>query len=303
MSLKIQHQGPHDQISDENYRQVARLLYDLSGIHLPVGKSAMVSSRLARCLRGTKIPSIDAFCKLLSNPENLAAREKFVSALTTNTTQFHREAHHFDYLRTQILPDLITRARVGGRVRIWSAGCSSGEEAYGLAFQCLDLGGRNPLGDLRILATDIDRHTLARARDGIYPAAALRPLPASQATAYFKRINTGNMVSVSDRPRALVSFRHLNLKADWPISGNFDVIFCRNVAIYFDEQVQARLWRRLCDRISPGGAIFIGHSEHIPEEITGDFHVVGNGIFRRKGSGPSRPEQTLKKEKSHELEG
>lgn len=284
MTLGLQNGGPgaDDLISEAAYARVAQLLHEMTGIHLPPGKRAMVSSRLAKPLRRTGVAGLDAYCQLLARPDAGPVQDEFISALTTNTTQFNREAHHFDHLRDAVLPDLAARIEAGHRVRLWSAGCSSGEEAYGLAFHVLDQCPGAPSRDLRILATDIDHRVLARARQARYPASALAPLPAPQAQRYFEPVPASSTLrQVIAEARGLVAFRHLNLKQDWPFSGHFDVIFCRNVAIYFDQATQDRLWRRLCDRVAPGGLLYIGHSESIPPAITEGFELAANGVFRR----------------------
>lgn len=286
MTLKLQNRAARvdEPISEEAYARVARLLHDLTGIHLPPGKRAMVASRLSKPLRKAGVAGIDAYCRLLAQPGATRSQEDFISALTTNTTRFNREAHHFDHLCRDILPGLAAKIQDGQRVRLWSAGCSSGEEAYGLAFHVLDQCPSAPSRDLRILATDIDHRILDRARQASYPASAAAALPGGQASRYFEAASASTtLLQVKPAARQLIAFRHLNLKDDWPFSGQFDVIFCRNVAIYFDEATQARLWRRLCDRVLPGGVLYIGHSENIPDDITEGFALAGNGVFRRTG--------------------
>lgn len=297
MTLNLKNRTAHgdEPISEEAYARVAQLLHDLTGIHLPPGKRAMVASRLSRPLRNAGVAGIDAYCRLLAHPGATRQQEDFISALTTNTTQFNREAHHFDHLCRDILPGLAARAQDGQRVRLWSAGCSSGEEAYGLAFHVLDHCPSAPSRDLRILATDIDHRILARARKASYPATAAVALPGDQTSRYFETApGSSTLLEVKPAARQLIAFRHLNLKDDWPFAGQFDVIFCRNVAIYFDEATQARLWRRLCDRVLPGGVLYIGHSESIPDDIANGFALVGNGVFRRTGpdAGSEKPNKS-----------
>ncbi|TNF18615.1 MAG: chemotaxis protein [Rhodobacteraceae bacterium] len=292
LNLKNRAARADDLISEEAYARVAQLLHELTGIHLPQGKRAMVSSRLSRPLRNAGVADIDAYCRVLAQPGATRQQDEFISALTTNTTRFNREAHHFDHLCQDVLPALAAKAQEGRRVRLWSAGCSSGEEAYGLAFHVLDHCPGAPTRDLRILATDIDNRILARARQARYPASALAALPGDQASRYFDPAPAGSThCQVSAAARQLIAFRHLNLKQDWPFAGRFDVIFCRNVAIYFDETTQVHLWRRLCDRVLPGGVLYIGHSESIPPDITAGFAVAGNGIFQRHGrdTGAAQP--------------
>ncbi|WP_103764419.1 CheR family methyltransferase [Roseovarius confluentis] len=267
-------------ISSHEFATVADLIKRMTGIHISSNKRAMVSGRLAKRLKALGISSVDAYCDWLQRPGNAAEQDAFISALTTNMTRFNREDHHFTHLTDHILPGLAAAARSGRRVRLWSAACSTGEEAYDLAFRVLDACPEAARLDIRILATDIDKTALGTARAGVYPAASLSDLPHGFADCHLERgKGAGNMVRVADAPRDLVTFRCLNLNGDWPFNGAFDVIMCRNVTIYFDEDTQARLWRRLADRITPGGALYVGHSELLPEAIAIRFTQQERGAF------------------------
>ncbi|MEZ5716147.1 MAG: protein-glutamate O-methyltransferase CheR [Paracoccaceae bacterium] len=179
-------------------------------------------------------------------------------------TRFFREDHHFQTLETEILPDLIQRVRQGGRARIWSAGCSTGEEPYSIAIRLLEAMPDAGKFDIRILGTDIDRNVVAHARDGQYVNVDETHLPRPLRERYFTRADgPPGALQVAPDVRALVSMAELNLLKDWPMKGPFDVIFCRNVVIYFDAETQARLWTRFADILAPGGRLFLGHSERV----------------------------------------
>lgn len=277
-------------ISPDDFAIVADLLKRMTGIHIGSNKRAMVSGRLAKRLKALKIGSVDAYCTWLQQPGNTAEQDAFISALTTNMTRFNREDHHFTHLADHILPGLAAAARAGRRVRLWSAACSTGEEAYDLAFRMLDACPEAAQLDLRILATDIDKSALSVAHAGLYPATAVSDLPDGFAERHLDQgAGINGMARVAQRARDLITFRCLNLNGEWPFKGRFDVIMCRNVTIYFDEDTQARLWQRLADRIEPGGALYVGHSELLPEAIAMRFTQHERGAFCLPPDTPSRP--------------
>ena len=197
-------------------------------------------------------------------------RQKMLAALTTNVTRFFREPHHFDHLRTRVLPRLAERARAGARVRLWSAGCSTGPEPYSIAMTLLEVLPEAVELDVRILATDIDPNVLAEAREGLYSDQALEPAPTEGRRRWFKpEKGSGQLMwRAAETLQSLIAFRELNLVAQpWPMKGRFDAIFCRNVMIYFDEPTQREVVRNLANRLEPGGQLYIGHSERVaPEE-------------------------------------
>lgn len=279
MTGEPMHLLDEDSISDADFARIARLVREMTGIDLQPHKRAMVAARLAKRLRATGIATAAKYCDQLENGSAGEETSHFVNAYTTNMTRFNREEHHFEQLVAETLPPLIERAMKGGRVRIWSAGCSSGEEPYGLAFHILDLCPRAPELDIKILASDIDLDILERARTGVYPASAADNLPSEQVKAYLAVTENGDL-SVTPSARDLVAFRHLNLHGDWPFSGKFDVIICRNVAIYFDQPTQSTLWRRFGEVLCDDGHLFIGHSEGIDPANTDRFTPAGRGVFR-----------------------
>lgn len=248
--------------TSEDFNRIARILQEDSGIHLTAGKAALVYSRLARRLRALGIASFRDYCALLTSAHGAEERRSMLSALTTNLTRFFREPHHFDHLRNTLTRRLKPAAEKGKRVRIWSAGCSTGEEPYSIAMTVLDVMPNARNYDVRILATDIDPHVIATAEEGSYSADAMKNIPAAM-----RRHFEGNseMVTANDAVRALISFRELNLMSGWPMRGKFDIIFCRNVAIYFDEDTQNRLWSRFADSLTDNGILYAGHSERVDE--------------------------------------
>ncbi|TCL08240.1 chemotaxis protein methyltransferase CheR [Shimia isoporae] len=281
MTQNLGHMLEDGTISDGDFARIAGLVRAMTGIDLQPHKRAMVAARLAKRLRATGISSVSEYCSRLENGTAGAEKDHFVNAYTTNMTRFNREEHHFEHLAEHTLPALIDKARRGGRVRIWSAGCSSGEEPYGLAFHVLDLCPDAHKYDIKILATDIDLEILDRAATGHYPRMSTETLDAKQASAYFEPVQgKTDQMSVVGAARNLIAFRQLNLHGDWPFSGKFDVIICRNVAIYFDVPTQSKLWRRFGEALTDDGSLFIGHSEGIDADNADRFETVGRGVFK-----------------------
>lgn len=268
-------------IDDATFRTIARLVHDVSGIVLTEAKKGLVVSRLARRLRHLGLPDYSAYCRFVESRDGVEERQHLISALTTNVTRFFREDHHFVALQEEILPPLIERARNGGRLRIWSAGCSTGEEPYSLAIRVLEACPDAARYDIRILATDLDPAVIARARSGRYPDIHRNGVPKSLEEKYFRRPDAENNFEVSGDLRRLITFAELNLMGDWPMSRSFDIIFCRNVVIYFDAETQDRLWQRFAALLPPGGHLFIGHSERVGREAQTLLVSAGITQYRR----------------------
>ncbi|MDZ4054032.1 MAG: protein-glutamate O-methyltransferase [Phenylobacterium sp.] len=254
--------------TQRDFTLIAGILYEDSGIHLIEAKAPLVYSRLAKRLRQLGLTRFSEYCQLLQGPEGAGERAALLSALTTNVTRFFRESHHFDALRQQVAESLAPIARAGGRVRLWSAGCSNGHEPYSMAMVLLaELPEAADL-DVRILATDIDPLVVDRARAGVDSVDDDEPVPRALASRFV--VNEDGGVRMADSLRRLVSFGVLNLHAEWPMKGRFDAIFCRNVAIYFDDETQRRLWSRFARSLTPDGRLYIGHSERaeVPELLS-----------------------------------
>jgi chemotaxis protein methyltransferase CheR len=269
-------------LDEREFARIAALLKDRAGIHLPSSKQPLVHSRLSKRLRGLNLPDFAAYVDLVESPSGADELIEMISALTTNVTSFFREKHHFDYLRTDILPPLLEQARKGGRVRIWSAGCSTGQEPYSLAMTILEMDPDAASRDLRILATDIDPQVLAKAAAGEYDEEAIAPVSKEQRKRWFENLPDENF-RVRPALARLITFRELNLAIPWPVRGPFDVIFCRNVAIYFDRTVQERVWSGFAERLAPGGLLCIGHSERLTGAASDKFKTAGITAYIRAG--------------------
>ena len=249
----------------EDLRRITALLYESSGIVMNQAKATLVYSRLAKRLRKLGLDNFRQYCQLVGSVEGADERKQMLSALTTNLTRFFREPHHFRDLRERVLPALLPGLRQGGRVRVWSAGCSNGAEPYSIAMTLLDAVPSILDYDLRILATDIDFRMVEAGREGVYDAEQVKDAPRQLVSRWMvpMRDESGPTFSAGEEMRKLVSFRELNLIGDWPMKGGFDVIFCRNVAIYFDEETQSGIWAHFVQKLVPGGQLYIGHSERI----------------------------------------
>jgi chemotaxis protein methyltransferase CheR len=263
-----------------DFRQIAGILHDDAGISLSEAKAALVYARLAKRLRALGLSSFRDYCALVSEGGAVDERQRLVAALTTNVTKFFREKHHFEHMQRVALAPLIERARRGGQVRIWSAGCSNGQEAYSAALVILSMMPEVLAHDLKILATDIDPNMIAEGKVGRYSSTAVEDVPADLKKRWLRKVRDDEW-QVADEAMQMVSFRELNLFAQWPMKRPFDIIFCRNVAIYFDKTKQAELWARFAKTLLPGGYLYIGHSERITGPATDIFANDGITTWRR----------------------
>jgi chemotaxis protein methyltransferase CheR len=270
--------------------EIAAMIYADAGISLNESKASLVYSRLSKHIRNLGISGFREYCALVSSPAGAPARREMLSHLTTNFTRFFRENHHFEHLRNEVLPELLARARSGGRVRIWSAACSDGQEPYSIALTVLSLMPNAADYDFRILATDIDPKILSLARAGAYDEAALETVTPAMRKQWFQDVEVQGRrkVQVDDRVKRLITFNELNLMAQWPFKGTFDVIFCRNVVIYFDEPTQMKIWSRFAGLLPEGGHLYIGHSERVSGDAKHLFDNIGITTYRYTGKNPGR---------------
>jgi chemotaxis protein methyltransferase CheR len=269
----------------DDFERVRRYIHERAGIALAPGKSEMVYSRLAKRVRALGIGTFDAYLALLDDAAH-PEWEHFVNALTTNQTDFFREAHHFPILAQHALSLFAQHAQPLGRpVRVWSAASSTGEEPYTIAMTMCEAFGRfDP--PVRILATDLDSKVLATGQDGVYPLERIAGVEPERVKRFFlkgKGAREG-MVRVRDELRALVEFRPLNLRdTSWDVQGPFDAIFCRNVLIYFDKPTQRGVLERLAQRLAPDGLYFAGHSESLLHAAD-LFSPRGRTVYRKAGA-------------------
>jgi chemotaxis protein methyltransferase CheR len=250
------------ELSKGQFDTIRTLLFSMCGIKLNEGKDGLVKSRLMKRLRMLGLNSFDQYIGRLQSDSSRSEHHALIDALTTNKTSFFRESQHFDFLRAQILPGLTQANR---RIRIWSAGCSSGEEPYSIAIALREALSDIDRRDVRILATDISSRVLSKAREGIYEHQELRDVAPALVQKYFTRTcdQPEPRFRLNEHVRELIRFAPLNLMADWPLKGPFDVIFCRNVMIYFEKPTREQLVNRFWHLLEPGGYLLIGHSESL----------------------------------------
>ncbi len=269
--------------SDGDFRSLAQFAYDHAGIALADSKRNLVYGRLSRRLRALGLTTFRDYREYLATNES--ELEAFINAISTNLTKFFREAHHFDHFRTHIAASFVREANGAGgrRLRVWSAGCSTGEEPYTIAVvlkrEIRDIDRH----DVRILATDIDTEVIARGTRGEYPESSIDDVPQTYRE-FFRAVggeHKAAKVVMQDEIRSLIAFRRLNLMESWPFSGQFDAIFCRNVMIYFDGATKSALVERFTQKIKPGGWLYIGHSESLIGSHPG-LQLVGRTVYRRE---------------------
>lgn len=265
--------------SEDMFQRVRRLVHDEIGISLAASKRELVYRRLSRRLRALALSDFDSYLRLIEqrDPQEL---QSFCNALTTNLTSFFREPHHFQFLAQQLLPAIERNNAATRRIRIWSAGCSSGEEAYSAAMVALETLGHLRGWDIRILATDIDSEVLQQARHGIYNGEALEKVDAARLVRWFQRIGRSRQYRVCPQVKRLIAFRRLNLVDHWPMAGPFDVILCRNVIIYFDRATQRDVIERMARLQRPGDHLILGYSESLLD-VTTRYRLIGHAIHRR----------------------
>jgi len=265
---------------EEDFQALRALVKSLTGIHLSEQKRELVYGRLARRLRALQLRTFAEYREQLNG--NVQELAELCNAITTNLTSFFREPHHFQYLREHVLAPLVAAPRGRRRLRIWSAGCSTGEEPYSIAMTVLealpDLDG----WDVRILATDLDSEVLARARRGIYPPERTGTVSPERLQRFFvERQEAGGICrQIAPEVAALVTFKQLNLIHALPMRGPLDAIFCRNVVIYFDKETQRELFARIARLQRPGDLLFLGHSESL-FKVCDNYALIGKTIHRR----------------------
>lgn len=263
----------------EDFNVLRQMSNQHSGILVPDDKFDMFYSRLSKRVRALGFSNFKQYCSYLQQQPEHEFTE-FINSVTTNLTSFFREKHHFDFLAQTVLPELLKKNQQNRTVKLWSAGCSTGEEPYTLAMTLRENLPEN--WTIKILATDLDTNVLATAAQGIYPLDRVSALPKSTLSRWFQRGtgNNGNQVRVKKELRELIRFNQLNLMQDWPMQSHFDFIFCRNVLIYFDKSTKERLANRYAGLLKDGAYLFIGHSESL-HQLDTPFQLLGNNIYKK----------------------
>lgn len=269
------------EFTDTDFDYIRKLIAENAGININQGKRELVYARLSKRLRALELNSFREYCRRIEDGDHYEL-VNCIDAITTNVTYFFRENHHFEFLSEVILPSFITDSpqSLKRRLRIWSAGCSTGEEAYSIEiilrqFRELDNW------DVKILATDLSTNVLEVARDGIYRRSQVENVTKENLRKWFrKNTHDKNLIKVKKELKRRIYFKHLNLNQAWKINGPIDVIFCRNVVIYFDKDTQKRLFDRFADILSDNGYLIIGHSETM-FGVSDRFNMVSRTIYTK----------------------
>lgn len=259
-------------MTDEDFRFIQQLAYKHCGINLQLHKQEMVYSRLCRRLRTLHMLSFSQYCHYLA--KHYDELELFINALTTNQTAFFRESHHFEFLQNQMIP--IWQMKKQKKIRIWSAACSTGEEACSIA---ITLANHISLinYDIKILATDVNTQVLHTAEHGIYPLSSLAKIPQKYQTKTIKLHN--DYFEIKNNLKSIIYYKKLNLLDNWPLKYKFDAIFCRNVLIYFNAENRKVLIHNFRSQLKDDGHLFIGHSESL-NAISSEFKSLGKSIYK-----------------------
>lgn len=277
----------YDQLSDQHYQRLAQIIQSHVGIRLPPTKRTMVEGRLRKRVRALGLSGLDEYCKALFDQDQLEKEfVHLIDLVTTNKTDFFREPDHFELLRAQVVPRVLAeRHAMGDRsLKVWSAACSNGAEPYTLAMVMADLAPR--LGGFRfsVLGTDVCTEVLEQAVAAIYPEEMMQPVPPEMLKRYVMRARNParREVRIAPELRRFVRYRHLNLMdATYPVDRDVDVIFCRNILIYFDRGTQQAVLERLCSHLRPGGHLFVGHSESAAGSNLRQMRPVAATVLRR----------------------
>lgn len=265
-------------MTKSNFKDIQKIAYEVTGISLSDHKENMIYGRLARRLRALKLTNFDQYCALLKIPNSTEIHD-FTNSITTNLTSFFRENHHFEFLKSTLIPKLMRDNVRTKRLRIWSAGCSTGEEPYSIAMVISSFSALQSW-DIKILASDLDSNVVNTCKQGVYNEERVAGIPDEYQRFLIRDENSGQ-VQVKDSVRKLIRFNQLNLLHDWPMKGPFDFIFCRNVVIYFDHPTQKKLFDRYADLLRSDGHLFIGHSENL-HKVCDRFSALGRTTYQRK---------------------
>ena len=272
-------------LGDADYDFLRRLIYERSRIHLGPEKRVLVTSRLAKRLRHHRLDSYSEYCELLRSPQGAEEMSFLIDRISTNHTHFFRELKHFDFLRATVIPKWQAETRRTEPFRVWSAASSSGEEAYSIALHLAEHFAPAETNRWQIEGTDISTRVLEVAQRGVYEADRLATIPAELLRRHFQRgvKQWDGHFRVKDELRRRVNFQHLNLLAgDYPFPRPFDLVFCRNVMIYFDRPTQETLVRQLAEKLSPGGHLLVGHSESL-SGVKHTLKLVQPAIYLKTG--------------------
>ncbi|PLA75007.1 chemotaxis protein CheR [Hydrogenovibrio sp. SC-1] len=265
--------------TDDDFAQVKSLVYGFAGIDLNESKKNLVYNRLAKRIRFLEMNSFSEYLKYVK-AQGESEFVHLINAITTNLTFFFRENHHFEYLANTIIPSLLQKNQASKKIRIWSAGCSTGEEPYSIAIVLKEATPSD--WDARVLATDLDTNVVQTGQDGVYKIDRLKGVSEARVKRWFMKGSGSRegFVKVKPELQQIIDFGQINLMNEWPIKEAIDVIFCRNVVIYFDKTTQAKLFDRYANLLPDDGHLLVGHSESL-YKVTDRFKLLGQTIYQK----------------------
>lgn len=274
--------GSEYSMSAREFDEIRAVIKELTGISMGDSKRQLVYRRVGSRLKATNISTFQGYLDYLrkGDPSEL---EEFANVVTTNLTSFFREGHHFDFLAKTIIPEIVaSKGNTSKRLRIWSAGCSTGEEPYSIAITLKESLRNLDRWNAKILCTDLDSEVLKTCKAGVYSRQRVEEIPQNQLRRWFRksRAQSGELVKISQELQDLITFKQLNLMHDWPMQGRFDIIFCRNVIIYFDKPTQRALIDRYANILEDDGYLILGHSESL-FNVSDRFSLLGKTIYRK----------------------
>ena len=268
-------------LTKKQFETLAKIIYNKSGIHIPETKSMMIVSRLNSVLLKHSLKNYDEYIKYVKQDLNGERISELLNAVSTNLTYFYRESKHFEFFKTVVLPEMSKEEKKYRELRIWSAGCSTGEEPYTLSIIMNDFFGENyKFWNAGVLATDIDTNVILTAKQGVYTPEKLAKLPPVYKLSYFVRLKDGNFKLRKEIVNDVL-FKRFSLMNPFPFKKQFHAIFCRNVMIYFDKKTVENLIKKFYKILLPGGYLFIGHSETINRAQNKDFEYIMPACYRK----------------------
>lgn len=268
------------EFNQSDFDFLADLVFEKTGIHLAPHKKNMVYSRIARRIRKLELNNFAEYCNFITSEKGGTEIMDFINAVTTNLTHFFRENHHFEHLTKTAIPEILEKNSKNKRLRIWSAGCSSGMEPYSIAMTLRSAFRDVDSWDAKILATDIDTNMLERGASGIYPSEEYDNIPERFKNEFVKLNQQKDEMVMSDKLKKLIHFKRLNFIEPWPVRGPFDIIFCRNVVIYFKKETQKIIFNQFANVLKTGQYLYIGHSENL-HGVSDRFQLIGKTIYKK----------------------
>ena len=268
-------------LTDAEFKELSSIIYKDTGIFIDESKRQLIYRRISVRLKNLGMSSFSEYIDLVKTRDP-AETEIFQNTITTNLTSFFRESHHFDFLRESIVPEILTSNKLSEKLRIWSAGCSTGQEPYSIAITLREAFPEIDRWDAKVLCTDLDTEVLQKCKSGVYSRKDVANLPNDYSSRWFDTVanESEGAVVAKQSLKDILFFKQLNLMDEWKMRGTFDVIFCRNVVIYFDKPTQKRLMERFSDYLVTGGYLVLGHSESL-QGAKDRFELIGKTIYKK----------------------